>query len=75
MLSLAKADRGQTRPDRQQAAAFAHTFAVPVRDLLRDCFVRHGFEQMQRASSSHEMLRQPLRESGFLAILTQYIDE
>jgi len=74
MLSLTKADRGQTGPDRQQAAAFAHTFAIPSRDILRDSFRRRGFEQMQRASS-HEMLRQPLTESGFLAILTQYIDE
>ena len=74
MLSPAKADRGQTRPDRPQAAAFAHTFAVPDRDILRDCFGQREFEQMQRASS-HEMLRQPLIESGFLAILTQYIDE
>jgi hypothetical protein len=74
MLSLAKADRGQTRPDRQQTAAFAHTFAAPIRDILRDCFGRRGFKQMQRASS-HEMLRQPPMKSGFLAILTQYIDE
>jgi hypothetical protein len=74
MLSLTNAGHGQTRPDQLQSAAFAHTFAVPKREFLRNGFRRHGFGQVERASS-HGVMHNLLTEERLFAILTQYIDE
>jgi len=65
MFSLTDADRGQARPDQRSSAVFAHTLAILKRNILRSDFRRHGFEQMERASS-HEVMQQPARgEAAF----------
>ncbi|CAN7407289.1 hypothetical protein [Variovorax paradoxus] len=61
MFSLTDADRGQAWPHRRLCAAFAHGVVILKRNILRSACRRHGFEQMERASS-HGMMQQPAPE-------------